>query len=215
MIKTYKSAKNSCRGRSCAYPSCQTIQGHPQGMPLHKRICNNIAKLSIFFTLSLLLASCATQPTNPEAAGLNTKLGYSYMQQGDMQQAKSKFLLAIQQDPKNPLILQAMGYYLEQTGEVKMADNYYQQALAIAPEKGAVQNNYGDFLCRQGKRHQAIKHFVLATQDISYLYVTQAFENASSCALKIPDKKLARYYLQKALKSDPNNKAIKQKLLKL
>ncbi len=173
--------------------------------------------LAMTMTLSLciLLSSCATQPTNPEAAGLNTKLGYTYMQQGDMQSAKRKFLLALQENPHDPLVLQAMGYYLEQTGDVKIAENYYQQALKLAPEQGPVQNNYGDFLCRQGKYHQAIKHFDLATQDINYLYVTQAFENASFCALKIPDKKLARSYLQKALQSDPNNKEIQQKLLKL
>ncbi len=184
-------------------------------MTLRNVRMTSVGKLIIFLGLGIILSSCATQPTNPEAAGLNTKLGYTYMQQGDMRQAKSKFLLALQQDPKNPLVLEAMGYFLAQTGEVKIAENYYQQALAIAPEKGAVQNNYGDFLCRQGQYQEAIKHFVLATQDIDYLYVPQAFENASSCALKIPDKKLARSYLQKALQSDPNNKEIKQKLLKL
>jgi type IV pilus assembly protein PilF len=136
-------------------------------------------------------------------AGLNTKLGLAYLHQGHVARAKSKMLLALQEDPNNPIILDAMGYFLEKTGNVKTARQYYLRAVALAPRRGTVQNNYGTYLCRHGYYQEAIKHFLLATQDTNYLHVADAYENAGVCAAKIPNKKLAHKYFRAALQHDP------------
>ena len=154
-----------------------------------------------------LLTACSTIETNnanqKQAAGFNTKLGLAYLQQKDIPRAKSKMLLALQEDPDNPIILDAMGYFLEKTGDVKSAEQYYSRAIKLAPKMGAAQNNYGTYLCRHGRYHEAINHFILATQDANYLHVADAYENAGLCALKIPNKKLAHKYLQAAAQHDP------------
>ena len=95
------------------------------------------------------------------------------------------------------------GYFLEKTGNVEAAQQYYLQAIKIAPKTGAVQNNYATYLCRHGYYQQAITHFLLAAQDANYLHVANVYENAGICALKIPNKKLAHKYFQTAIQHDP------------
>ena len=165
----------------------------------------------------LLLVACspiATKP-NTEAGSLNAQLGLAYLQQGQVEQAKSSLLHALQEAPNDPLVLQAMGYFLDRTGETKAAEHYYVRAIELAPKNGAVQNNYGIYLCRQGQYQNAITHFLLATQDINYLHVASAYKNAGLCALKIPDKKLAREYLRKSVISDPSRISPRRELTKL
>jgi type IV pilus assembly protein PilF len=178
----------------------------------------NIIKFWVLIFLLILLTACSTVCTNninPEAASINTQLGLNYLQEGDIVSAKSKLLLALQEDPDNPMVLDAMGYFWERTGDLDSAEEYYLRAIKLAPNKGEVQNNYGTYLCRHRHYHESIKHFLLAAQDINYLHVAAAYENAGLCALKIPDKKLARKYLELAVKHDPARVLAQHELAKL
>ena len=165
----------------------------------------------------LLIACTTTQPQQPNIAAAhdNAQLGLAYLQQGKTEYAKNKLLLALHQAPNDPLILDAMGYFLEKTGESKTANQYYLQAIKIAPHEGAVHNNYGAYLCRHGHYQTAIEHFLQAVKDKNYLNTAAAYENAGLCALKIPDKKSAKLYFQQALNSNPTKTTAKAELAKL
>jgi type IV pilus assembly protein PilF len=157
----------------------------------------------LFYFLCASLLACGTIYKNHKtSANYNAQLGLAYLKQGDMKAAKSKLLLALQQSSNDPLILDSMAYFFETTGEVKLAENYYLQAIKRASKNGAVQNNYGVFLCRHKRYQESLDHFLLAVKDSSYLNTAQAYENAGLCALKIPNKKLAKEYMRKALVSD-------------
>jgi len=177
-----------------------------------------IMKFWILVFLLVLLAACSTVSTNninPEAATINTQLGLNYLQQGDIASAKSKLLLALEEDSNNPIILDAMGYFWERTGDLDSAEEYYLRAIKLAPNKGEVQNNYGTYLCRHRRYQESIKHFLLAVQDVNYLHVAAAYENAGLCALRMPDKKLGRKYLQLAVAHDPSRVSAQHELAKL
>jgi len=172
----------------------------------------------IIIIFIVLLSACSTVPEqspNPEAAGINTQLGLNYLQEGDIVSAKSKLLLALQEDPNNPMVLDAMGYFWERTGDLDSAEEYYLRAIKLAPNKGEVQNNYGTYLCRHKRYQESINHFLLAVQDVNYLQVAAAYENAGLCALRIPDKKLAHKYLELAVKHDPARVSAQHELSKL
>jgi type IV pilus assembly protein PilF len=138
------------------------------------------------------------------AAKINTQLGVAYLERGERQRAKQKLLLALEQGPNLPETWYTMGYFLENTGSVKEAGNYYRKAIQIAPKQGETHNNYGTFLCRTGDYPNAIEQFLEAVKDPNYLDMSGAYENAGLCSLKIPDKKQAIYYFAKAIKVDPN-----------
>ena len=171
-----------------------------------------ISKWGIILLSIGWLAACTTNTvTNhrpPErnlvqAAAINVKLGLSYLQQGNIAQAKQKLLLA-QQQHASAEVYRALAYFYEKTNNFKQANDYYQQAIAKAPTAGAGHNNYGVFLCRQKQYQPAEQQFLAAANDPNYLHTAAAYENAGLCALLIPDQIKAEKYFTQALQQNPN-----------
>jgi type IV pilus assembly protein PilF len=156
-------------------------------------------------TTSSHIAPDAATTKNINTAKINTQLGMAYMERHEMQHAKQKFLLALDEAPNIPETWYSMGYFMEATGDQAEAKKYFLKAVDIAPKQGDVQNNYGTFLCRSGDFHGAIDHFMIAVKDNEYLDTASAYENAGLCALKIPDKTLALQFFNKAVMQDPNH----------
>jgi type IV pilus assembly protein PilF len=150
-----------------------------------------------------------------KAATYNVQLGLAYLKQGNRPRAKKKLLTALEQAPKSPEVYSAMAYYFEQTNELTQAEQYYLNALALAPKKGAQLNNYGAFLCRQGNYKEAEGYFLRAVQDLHYIHTAGAYENAGLCALSVANTEKARVYFTKALNQDPSRKASFYELVKL
>jgi type IV pilus assembly protein PilF len=150
---------------------------------------------------------CAKQPANIAAATANVQLGVAYLQQGDTERSKGKLLTALNEAPNWAPAQDAMGYFLETTGEPQQAEKYYKQAIAIDPAAGAPQNNYGTFLTRAKRYQEADQHFMLAVQDPTYLKTAEVYENAGLCAMQIPDDTKALGYFQKAVQQDPQRMA--------
>jgi type IV pilus assembly protein PilF len=161
----------------------------------------------IFFIVTLtacsIFSKSKTQISGPQASDVNVQLGLAYLQNGDVQRAHQKLLLAEQQSPGSLQAQGAMGYFLESTGSLSSADAYYRRAIALNPKSGAAQNNYGTFLCRRGRYSEADRHFLLALQDPTYLNTAQVYENAGLCAMQIPDTKKAMGYFIQAITQDP------------
>ncbi len=123
------------------------------------------------------------RPNLVEAAKINVQLGLSFLEKNDLPQSKQKFLQAKQQAPKEPTVWYGMGYFLERTGDVQKAEAYYQKAISLNPQEGAAHNNYGTFLCRQGRYRESLKQFELAVADENYLDVVGVYRNVRECAV--------------------------------
>lgn len=149
------------------------------------------------------------------AAKINIRLGIAYLQRQDISRAKQKFLFALEEAPRLPEAWYAMAYFLEQTKDLKQADIYYKKSIALAPYRGDTLNNYGTFLCRNGKYREAINYFLRATQDPKYLDPSAAYENAGLCAAKMPNQKLAMKYFSRAVDQDPTRSTSLLELAKL
>lgn len=154
--------------------------------------------LFLFFPVSILAETNAEQ-----AAVTNAQLGLAYLQKGYYSASKERLLSALRDDPHIAASWYSMAYYLEKTGDVKTADDYYQKAISVDSHSGSAKNNYGTFLCRRGRYQKAIHYFVLAAREPSYLDVASAYENAGICAMRIPDNKMAMHYFQRALDNNP------------
>lgn len=170
----------------------------------------------IISSVALLLGGCATEKAtyssnhhvvhrnHTAAAKANVVLATEFMKKNDNVKAKEKLLLAQKQAPKLPAVWYGMGYFLEHTGDLAAAETQYKHAISLAPKDGEAHNNYGTFLCRHGKYNESLQEFMLAVKDPNYLQVTDAYENAGMCALKIPDQKRAYAYFNKALDYNSN-----------
>lgn len=183
--------------------------------------------LRFFFCLTLLFLQACQQNNSPnsdyvvvaqkqnDAAIYNTQLGLAYLEQEDRLRAKRKLLTALNLAPNSAEVNAAMAYFLEKTGELKTADNYYKKALSLAPKNGAQLNNYGSHLCRLGKYKEAEKYFLSAVGDVNYLNTAGAYENAGLCTAAIPDYSKAKRYFSKALEQDPKRKQSLYELVKI
>lgn len=150
-----------------------------------------------------------------DAAIYNTQLGLAYLKQEDRIRAKRKLLTALDLAPNSADVNAAMAYFLEKTGNLKEARNFYKKALSLAPKNGAQLNNYGSYLCRQGKYKEAENYFLNAVQDVNYVNTAGAYENAGLCAAALPDYKKAKKYFKKAIEHDPNRKQSVYELAKI
>jgi len=160
----------------------------------------------------LLLVSqwaCVTTETKPvqisldDAAKANLALGANYLQKGDLAMARDKLEKAAKQDPKLPEARTYLAILYERIGEPKLAEENYRAAVRLAPDSPDVENTYGGYLCRTGKRREGIKYFEQAGNNALYRTPEVAFTNAAVCAMGIPDLVEAENFLRKALDANP------------
>lgn len=156
---------------------------------------------------------CVTTSTTPneisntgstQAADANIQLAMNYLESNKMEDAKQKLLAALKIAPNYPASWYSMAYYYQVTGDNQRANQYYLHALALAPNSGDTNNNYGTFLCQTGQTQAAINRFIIAAQDSNYVDTAAAYENAGLCALRIPNLKLAQIYFTQAVTQDPS-----------
>ncbi len=140
---------------------------------------------------------------NPKAAAINAELGVGYLQQGDIERAKTKLLMAQKQDPNSSIVSASMAYYYDKIGNAKEAERYYKRAYSLATEKGDAANNYGVFLCKQKNYAAAYSYFQKAIDDPNYVSTAQTYENLGLCHLEQNDAAMAKDYFLKALRIDP------------
>lgn len=168
------------------------------------------SKYWILFSMSWYITACSNHlPVEEEirlakTAKINAQLGIAYLVRHNEKRAKEKLLLALKEGPDIPECLYSMAYFFESTGDLKKANEFYLKSLKAAPEQGEVHNNYGTYLCRRGHYMQAIQHFLIAANEISYLNPADAYENAGICSRKMHANRAAEIYFERALQQDPS-----------
>lgn len=169
---------------------------------------NLIATLFFLTACSMHSISGSKPESDPvnkltQAAQINTQLALNYIAENNMILAKEKLLLALKQDPHSSNTHAVMAYYLERAHEFKAAEEYYKKAIILAEHKGAAENNYGTFLCRQNRYLESEAYFKKAVHDPTYINTAKSYENAGRCAEQSGEPKKAKDYYKKALEHDP------------
>ena len=157
--------------------------------------------------LILLISACSTSPQKDEAGGrkaaeTNTALGRSYMDRQQYEIALEKLKRAIAHDPTYAPAHTLLGVLYESIGENELAGKEFKLGVKYDPTDGMVNNNYGAFLCRNGKERDADPYFQAAINDPFYATPGVAYANAGSCALAADDLDKAEPYLRKSLEYD-------------
>lgn len=160
--------------------------------------------------LTVVLAGCVStglgpmaKPDMQRAAKINVQLGMDYMRQGKRDLAMQKLQKALEQDPDSADAHTAVALLYWQTGDLDKAEENFQQALDLDSDDAMAANNYGTFLCRQGRPKESIPYFLKATQNPDYPQPEGAWSNAGVCAHKASDLAAAEKYLRKALAINP------------
>ena len=100
-----------------------------------------------------------------KVSALNTELGFRYMQEQEYDLANKKIEKALAANPKNPEAHNAMGPLKNVLGKPKAAESAFARAIELSDNGPAISNNYGQFLCQQGRYQEGIKHLSLAAMN--------------------------------------------------
>ncbi len=93
----------------------------------------------------------------------------------------------------------------ERIGKQKEAREHYLRAVKLRPDAGAENNNYAQFLCRNGDYAEARPYFDKAIADPFYRTPEVALTNSGTCALKAGNFDRAERDLRQAVKLSPND----------
>lgn len=165
----------------------------------------NIPQLIVFMSF-VFVAGCASteEPAYPEgdpveASRANVRLAVAYMHRGQYEPALEKLERALEQDPKNGEAETTLGVLYETLGNREEAGTHYRKAVRLAPDDPNAHNNYGTWLCHDGRMKQAEKQFMAAVDSPFYGTPEVALTNAGSCAMREDQIPRAEQYFRRAL----------------
>jgi type IV pilus assembly protein PilF len=104
--------------------------------------------------------------------------------------------------------------YME-LNETKLAEDNFLKALRITPNNPDLQNNYGLYLCQNGREKESIAQFETAVQNRNYSSPAKALNNAGACSLKLQKTADAERYFLSAFRFEPDNGFTNLNLAKL
>lgn len=171
--------------------------------------------------LAGLLCGCAAGPTpgNSGKAELTTEsdqtaaqkraeirmqLAVGYFQQGQLAVALDEIKKALAADPEYADAYGMRAVIYMAMGETELAEDNFVRALKLAPQNPELSNNYGSFLCQNGRPAESFKFFDAALANRTYASPAKAMSNAGACAMKLKDHAAAEKYLLPALKLAPD-----------
>lgn len=175
------------------------------------------------FGMVLLLAGCTTtgpgsgqgaqqavsaQPAEGEQqqrAKVHTELGSLYMLDGRSAIALEEARIALSADSSYAPAYNLLGLTHMVLNEPRLAEDNFQKALRLAPGDPEISNNYGWFLCQNGREQNSIAYFMAAAKNPLYTAPTKPYTNAGLCSVRLKDDKAAEEYLTTALRLSPTN----------
>lgn len=130
--------------------------------------------------------------------------GQQQLSAGDTDAAERTARQAIKADPRSPVAQTLLALVHEARNEDAQAGRAYARALALAPNQGAMLNNHGAWLCRNGRAAESLVHFERALADPAYATPTAALANLGACSHLSGDPR-SQAALERALQLDPAN----------
>ena len=110
---------------------------------------------------------------------------------------------ALKGDPKLAGAYSLLGTIASANGDSAVAGKQYQRAVALAPEAGAYANNYGTWLCANGRAAESLGWFDQALADPNYTTRAAAMANAGTCANRAGQGDRAEASWRQALALEP------------
>lgn len=122
---------------------------------------------------------------------------------GQHDQATLQARQALKSDPSLADAHSLLAAIASARGDASAAGNHYKQAVALAPATGAYANNYGTWLCGNGRAAESLAWFEKAIADPNYPTRAAALANAGTCANRAGQPAQAEANWRQALALDP------------
>jgi type IV pilus assembly protein PilF len=131
--------------------------------------------------------------------------GEQALRSGRPADAEAEARKALKIDERSELAHTLLALALERQGRAGSAGTHYARAAALAPASGPALNNYGSWLCLNGRAAESLAWFDRALEDRGYTSPASALANAGACATEGGQPARAERDLRAALGLDPQN----------
>ncbi len=131
--------------------------------------------------------------------------GGQLMAVGDLAAAEDAAQEAVKLAPDSAQAHTLLALLKDRRGDAGGAGKHYLRAAELAPTQGGMLNNYGTWLCGQGRHMESLDWFGRALSDRSYRTPAVALANAGACAHRAGAEDRADQYLAAAIEVDPTN----------
>lgn len=189
-----------------------------------------IKKVICFLLAMVLIGGCASsqsggseaelmtisdQTENQKRANIRLQLAMGYFEQGQLPVALDEIKQALQAYPEFSDAYSVRALIYMNMGEARLAEDNFTRAIKLAPNNPDLANNYGWFLCQNGRESQSIPLFEMALKSRNYQSPVKALNNAGVCSMKLKNNTAAEGYFTQAFKFDPSNYSTNANLAKI
>ncbi|MDA8084020.1 MAG: tetratricopeptide repeat protein [Nitrospiraceae bacterium] len=164
-------------------------------------------KITAVLVVGLSVAACASLPkgTRDQEATAHYRLGVSALSEKKVQQAYVEFHKALELNPNDKEILNALGIvhlmYLE---EYPKAKEYFERAIRVAPDYSEAYNNLGYSYEKTGDYKTAITYYLKAISNPLYPTADKAYFNIGNAYYRLGKYEDALASFREVLKRDQN-----------
>lgn len=185
---------------------------------------------AVVMTLAMLFAGCAAnkaadaqaelptssdQTDNQKRSRIRLQLAIGYYEQRQMPVALDEIKQALQADPDSADAYSVRALIYMEMGEIRLAEENFLRAIKLAPNNPDMSNNYGWFLCQNGREREALAYFDATLKNKAYQSPWKALHNAGVCSLKLKDAVAAERFFVQAFQFDPGNLLTSTNLAKI
>ena len=164
-----------------------------------------INRLFILLVVAGLLQACVAvdsgKSREEQASDVNTEMGLGYLQQDNFELATEKLVKALRQNPESVKANYVYAVLQDKLGQKELAEFHYRKATELDPENSEAANNFGAFLCRNGRELESEDYFLKALDNPLYKTPEYAYTNAAICLLQVNQTEKGKEYLRKAVAS--------------
>lgn len=141
-----------------------------------------------------------------------TQVAQGRLLAGDAKAALDAAERAVRSDASYADAHSVLALSLDAVGRGRESGAHHRRAAELAPAHGPILNNYGTWLCANGRAADALPWFERALKSPSYGTPDAALANAGACALKGGDVERAAGMLRQAIAIAPGNAVALQAL---
>lgn len=143
--------------------------------------------------------------TGTAVARRHAALAEQRLRAGQLDEAEKQARAAVKADSRSPAGHTLLAMVEGQRGRSDQAGAHYAKAAEVAPQSGAMLNNYGAWLCGNGRARESLAWFDRALADPGYRSRASALANVGACAATAGEFGRVERDLRAALAMDPGN----------
>jgi type IV pilus assembly protein PilF len=150
-----------------------------------------------------------------QRAQIRAELAANYYRDGRLAIALEEAQRALQADPNYAPAHALLGVIYMELGDPREAEASFGRALRLEPENSNILNNFGWFLCQNGRERESIDYFQRAAANRLYPTPGLAMRNAGVCLARVQDLDGAERMLRRAFELDAADALTKFELARL